>query len=250
MSLGRPKKEGAVVCTPGSSLLKAATKMASSHDKLISKWIEPRGNTVTIPTSILFPIKRAPFSMKNPAWKDPFAMKLISVARGWVWGRFMLHALKKPTVIAMSCPISAGKFELVAETVLPPFPAETPVRADVKSKTKSESVSIAWRSNWEGAVLRRRISSILGLGAKVGGAVGALVGVSVGVAGGSLQPVWVQFWVKMETVRAVFPPHWKMKPAPVKVDREDNSRPKFCKAKTVSVLWARFQARMIWPVVG
>jgi len=82
MSAGRPKNVEAVVWTPGSSLLNAATKIPGSHARLSRKCMDPWGKIVAIPGVSVFPMNLAPFSWKNPTWKLPCTMKVISVARG------------------------------------------------------------------------------------------------------------------------------------------------------------------------
>ena len=77
-------------------MLKAATNIAGSQVGFISKCITACGNTVAEPAANSTGMKRAPFSDKKPARKVVFKEKLISVARGCVWGLFMPQGPRKP----------------------------------------------------------------------------------------------------------------------------------------------------------
>lgn len=62
--------------------------------------LQTLGNTDAVPGGRSFTMKRAPFSVSNPARSVPFTEKLISVALGCVWGVLIAQGPNVP--IAMS----------------------------------------------------------------------------------------------------------------------------------------------------
>ena len=128
--------------------------MYTPQESLYSKWIEPVkpsqirpvssqleaaslpwGKTAADPGGISCKTNLAPFSARKPPLKDPFTAKLNSVARGCVCGVFMPQGPRKPIVIAMPFPTSAGIFSDDAATLCPAAPVDTPVVECKKSKT-------------------------------------------------------------------------------------------------------------------
>ena len=91
------------------------------------------------PAGTSFMTNRAPFSIKKPVCRVPFTAKLNSVARGCVCGVFMPQGPRKPIVMAMPLPITAGKLADDAMTVCPAAPSVSPTGGWRKSNTNYDA---------------------------------------------------------------------------------------------------------------